>query len=305
MGLTSDDPVAAYGQPVTFTATVPALAPANRRPTGVVQFWEGNVLLGATSLQPGATNQGVASFVSSTLTPGSHSIRAVYVGNFNYNGGTATTDQTVQGSPTATGIESSANPITYGDDVTLTAVVSEGLPTPGVPTGTVTFTEGGNVLGTAPVTTVGGRQEASITLSGLGAGNHVVKATYSGDVTFAGSESAPVHPGRAEGRQRSRGRQVIIRNSRRQRRPGPGRLTGNDGAPLAGETLVFDTTQNTDQQTIHICTVVTDANGYAECDATSEILAIILDVGYDVRFAGNSNYLPAKDHQTYFFSEAE
>ena len=82
-------------------------------------------------------------------------------------------------------------------------------------------------------------------------------------------------------------------------------LTGNNGAPLAGETLVFDTTQNTDHQTIHICTVVTDANGYAECDATSEILATILDVGYDVRFAGNSNYLPAEDHQTYFFSGEE
>jgi hypothetical protein len=82
-------------------------------------------------------------------------------------------------------------------------------------------------------------------------------------------------------------------------------LTGNDGAPLVGETLVFDTTQNTDHNAIHICSVVTDANGYAECDATTEILATILDVGYDVRFGGNADYLPAQDHQTYFYSGEE
>ena len=178
--LESDDPVSAYGQAVTFTATVDALAPATRRPTGVVQFWEGGVLLGASSLAPAAPNQGTATFVSSTLTPGDHSIRAVYVGNFNYNGGQAFAAQTVQGSPTVTGIESSANPSTFGDDVTLTAVVAESAPTPGVPTGSVTFTEGGNVLGTAPVQTVGGRQEASITLSGLNAGTHNVQAAVLG-----------------------------------------------------------------------------------------------------------------------------
>ena len=271
----------------------------------MVQFWEGNVLLGATSLVPGAANQGIATFVSSTLTPGTHSIRAVYVGNFNFNGGSATTAQTVQGSPTAVGIESSANPITYGDDVTLTAVVNESAPTPGVPTGTVTFTEGGNVLGTATVSTVGGRQEASLTVSGLSAGTHDVKAAYSGDATFAGSESAAfaqVVLKAASGLEAK----VIVRNIGDNGGRVQATLTGNDGAPLAGETLTFDTTQSTDGGTIFICTAVTDANGYAQCDATSEVLAVILfNDGYDVRFDGNANYLPAQDHQTYFFSGEE
>lgn len=302
VGLTSNDPVSAYGQPVTFTATVLALAPANRRPTGVVQFWEGNVLLGATSLEPGATNQGTASFVSSTLNPGAHSIRAVYVGNFNFNGGTASTAQTVEGTPTATGIESSANPITFGQSVTLTAVVSESLPTPGVPTGSVTFREGSNVIGSAPVSTVGGRQVASITVSGLGAGNHVVKATYSGDGTFAGSLSAPF----TQGVQRAPSgleAQVIFRNVGDNGGRVRATLTGLNGAPMAGETLTFDSTSATDGTTLFICTAVTDANGFAQCDATSEILAAILfNSGYDVRWAGNANYLPAQDHQTYFFS---
>jgi hypothetical protein len=270
-----------------------------------VQFWEGGVLLGASSLEPAAANQGTATFTSSTLTPGSHEIRAVYVGNFNFIGGTASTPQTVQGTPTVTGIESSANPITFGDDVTLTAVVSESVPTPGTPGGTVTFTEGGNVLGTAPVQTVGGRQEASITVSGLTAGTHVVKGAYSGDSTFAASLSAPysqVVQKAGSGLQAK----VILRqvgdNGGRVRAT----LTGNDGQPLAGETLTFDSTSATDGTTLFICTAVTDANGFAQCDATSEVLAVILfNSGYDVRFAGNANYQPAEDHQTYFFSGEE
>jgi hypothetical protein len=301
ISLDSDDPVSAYGQAVAFTATVDALPPASRRPTGVVQFWEDNVLLGASSLAPAGPNQATATFVSSTMTPGSHHVRAVYVGNFNFNGGTASTDQTVQGTPTVTGIESSANPTTYGDDVTLTAVVNEGIPTPGVPTGTVTFTEGGNVLGTATVSTVDGRQEASLTLSGLSAGNHVVEAAYSGDATFAGSESSPFTQVVQKAASDLEAK-VVIRNLGDNGGRVRATLTGVDGAPLAGETLVFDTTQNTDHNTIHICVVVTDANGYAECEATSEVLAVMLDVGYDVRFAGNANYLPSEDHQTYFFS---
>jgi hypothetical protein len=301
VALTSDDPVSGYGQPVTFTATVDAVAPATRRPTGVVQFWEGGVLLGATGLEPGAANQGTASFVSSTLTPGEHSVRAVYVGNFNYIGGTATAVQTVEGSGTVTGIESSANPSTYGDVVTLTAVVSEVAPTPGVPTGSVTFTEGGNVLGTADVETVEGRRVASLTLSGLNAGTHNVKAAYSGDGTFSASES----PALSQVVQRAASgleAKVILRQLGDNGGKVRATLTGNDGQPLAGETLVFSSANAVGANALHICTVVTDGNGYAECGATSEVLNVILfNTGYDVRFGGNANHLPAQDHQTYFY----
>ena len=301
MTLTSDDENAEYGEPVTFTSTVKAVAPATGRPSGVVQVWEGGVLLGATSLTPDGPGQAKATFVTSTLSPGSHEIRAVYVGNYNFEGQTASISQGVGSVPTVTGVESSKNPATYGDEIELTAVVSEAFPASGAPTGTVTFTEGAAVLGTAPLETVGGRQQATISVTGLGAGSHQIKATYAGDGGFGGSESA-AYPQVVERAASTLVAQVIIRevgdNGGRVRAT----LTGNDGAPLAGETLVFDTTQNTDHNAIHICTVVTDANGFAECEATSEILASILDVGYDVRFAGNANHLPAQDHQTYFYS---
>lgn len=293
--LVSSDSSADFGQAVTFTSTVKAVAPATGRPSGVVQVWEGSVLLGATSLSPAGANTSTAEFVTSTLAPGSHSIRAVYVGNFNFDGQTAYTSQSVGQTATVTGLESSANPSTFGDDVTLTAVVTPGAGAPGDPSGTVTFTEGGNVLGTAAVSTVQGRRQASITLSGLSAGAHQVEASYSGDATYAPSTSTTFTQdvGRAAS---ALDAEVLITqvgdNGGRVRAT----LTGNGGAPLAGQTLVFTTTQGTDHGVIQICTVVTNAQGFADCDATTLIPAINLDEGYDVDFAGNANYLPAHDH---------
>lgn len=301
MTVTADPATAGYGDPVTFTSTVKAVAPATGRPSGVVQIWEGGVLLGASSLSPDGPGKAKATFVTSTLAPGAHEIRAVYVGNYNFEPQTATTSASIGQTPTVTGIESSKNPATFGDDVTFTAVVTEALPAPGEPTGTITFTEGSTVLGTATIETHDGRQQASVTVSGLHAGSHDVVATYSGDAGHAASTS-PTYTQQVSRAASGLEAQVIVRevgdNGGRVRAT----LTGNDGAPLVGETLVFDTTQNTDHNAIHICTVVTDANGYAECDATTEILATILDVGYDVRFGGNADYLPAQDHQTYFYS---
>jgi hypothetical protein len=295
MTLESSDDVADFGEAVTFTSTVKAVAPATGRPSGVVQVWEGGVLLGATSLSPAGPNTSTAQFVTSTLSPGSHSIRAVYVGNFNFQGQTAYTSQSVGQTATVTGIESSANPSTFGDGVTLTAVVTPDAGGTGNPTGTVTFTEGGDVLGTAPVSTVQGRRQASITLSGLSAGAHHVKATYSGDVTYAPSTSTTFTQNVSRAASALDAEVLITQvgdNGGRVRAT----LTGNDGAPLAGQTLVFTTTQNTDHSVIQICTVVTNAQGFADCDATTLIPAINLDGGYDVDFAGNANYLPAHDH---------
>jgi hypothetical protein len=299
MTLESDDTTADFGQAVTFTSTVKAVAPATGRPSGVVQVWEGSVLLGATSLSPAGANTSTAQFVTSTLTPGPHTIRAVYVGNFNFDGQTAQTTQSVGQTVTVTGLESSANPSVFGDDVTLTAVVTPGASAPGVPTGIVTFTEGGNVLGTAAVSSVQGRREASITLSGLTAGAHQVKATYSGDATYAPSTSTTFTQNVSRAASTLVAETLVTQvgdNAGRVRAT----LTGNGGAPLPGQTLVFTTTQNTDHGVIHICTVVTDANGYASCDATTLVGAINLDAGYDVSFAGNTNYVPAQDHGTYF-----
>lgn len=305
MTLESSDDTADFAQPVTFTSTVSAVAPATGRPSGVVQIWEGPVLLGATSLAPAGPQTATAEFVTSTLSSGDHEIRAVYVGNFNFEGQTASTSQSVGQVPTVTGLQSSVNPSTFGDPVTLTAVVSASVPAVGAPSGTVTFTEGGSVLGTGTISSVQGRQVASITVDELAGGAHDITATYSGDAAYAGSTSVAftqVVERAASGLEAK----VVLRNLGDNGGRVRATLTGDDGQPLAGQTLVFDSTQLPDGGTIHICETVTDASGFAECDATSEVLAVLLfNNGYDVRFAGNADYLPAEDHQTYFFSGEE
>jgi len=287
---------ATYGDPVTFTATVSAVAPATGRPSGVVRFWEGSVLLGASSLAPdGGTSSAAATFVSSTLTPGSHAVRAEYVGNFNFDGSTATTSQAIERIATVTGVESSANPSTYGHPVTLTAVVAAVPASAGSPTGTVTFTEGSTVLGSATVSTVAGRQQASITVAGLAAGAHDVVATYSGSTVFAPSTST------AFTQQVGRAAATIVAGAPRVNGQVTATLTGVGGAPLAGQTVSF-WSHPSDNLGKHLCDAVTNAQGVAACDETviNVVIGGSFDGGYDARFAGNASYLPAEDYASQF-----
>ena len=77
--LTSNRNPSNPGQRVTFKATVsPATA------TGTVQFFDGSDLLGSAPVSGGA-----ASFATSNLAAGSHSITAHYIGDDAYNGSTS------------------------------------------------------------------------------------------------------------------------------------------------------------------------------------------------------------------------
>ncbi len=94
------------------------------------------------------------------------------------------------------GILVTANPenISFGDTVQLTATISEVAPT-----GTVTFSTGRTILGTASVVNVAGTSMATLTVTGpvLPAGTATVLATYSGDSNFngaAGSVAVQVAP---------------------------------------------------------------------------------------------------------------
>ena len=69
---------AAVNQSVTFTATV-STAIAGVPPTGSVKFSVSNVVVGTAAL-----SGGVASFSTSTMTAGTHTIVATYLGDANY-----------------------------------------------------------------------------------------------------------------------------------------------------------------------------------------------------------------------------
>jgi hypothetical protein len=75
----SANPIA-VNQSVTFTATVTANAPGSGIPTGTVTFKDGNKTLGTSSLNA----SGQATFTTSSLKVGNHSIMAMYNGNPNF-----------------------------------------------------------------------------------------------------------------------------------------------------------------------------------------------------------------------------
>jgi hypothetical protein len=85
---------------------------------------------------------------------------------------------------TQTTLSSSVNPSVYGQSVTFTATVSGLPPATSIPTGNVTFSDGGTVLGNVSLNSSG---QATDTTSALSPGNHTITAVYSGDTNFTGS----------------------------------------------------------------------------------------------------------------------
>jgi len=183
-GLSLSSSTVDYGQSVTFTATVGAVAPGSGTPTGSVAFFDGTTELGAVDLSGGS-----ASFSTATLAVGTHSITAQYLGDDNFTGSTSPAQilkvESTVGLGTTTSVVSSANPSVFGQSVTLTASVKATVKGSGQPTGTVTFLDGTSTLGTATLSAGKG----SFEISTLAVGTHAITAVYSGDTTFAGSTS--------------------------------------------------------------------------------------------------------------------
>ncbi len=178
-----------YGQPVTFTATVTASAPGSGTPTGTVQFLIGGSDFGGpVTLVDGSAT----SAATSSLSVAGNTIKASYSGDTNFKTSSGTLTQTVNQDSTTTSIGSSANPSVYGQSVTFTATVAATAPGSGIPTGTVTFTDGTTTLGT--VTLSGGT--ASYSTAKLATASHSITATYNGSgsfVTSSGSLSQTVN----------------------------------------------------------------------------------------------------------------
>jgi len=165
-----------FGQLVTLTATV---SPSSA--SGTVTFLDGGVTLGT-----GVLAGGIATFSTSNLAAGAHSMSASYSGNSNYNSSTTSASavsQTVNKANTTTTLSSSLNPSTFGQLVTLTGTVS-----PSTATGTVTFLDGGVTLGSG--TLAGGI--ATFSTSSLAAGSHSITASYGGSGNYNSSASNAV-----------------------------------------------------------------------------------------------------------------
>jgi uncharacterized protein (TIGR03437 family) len=204
---------AVVGVPVTFTAGVNFTA--NQPATGTITLtdtYQGvPSVLGTIALDP---TTGAGTFSTSTLVVGLHNVVASYGGDSQYNASSSQAlQQTILSSftPTTTTLVSSASPSTVAESVTFSAAVVVSSLSTMRPTGTVTFYDGANVLGTGSVVNGGGTKtlnSASLATSSLASGSHNIQAIYSGDNVFAGSTSPIVV-------------QVV-------------QVTGNSGAPLIG-----------------------------------------------------------------------
>src|SRR5262249_8404532 len=140
----------------------------------------------------------------SALTVGTHPLSAVYNGDTNYTGSSASLSggQVVNKADTSTSVGSSPNPSTAGQVVTVTATITPTAPGAGTPGGTVQFSLDGSSWG-GPVTVTGGTAVRSAAMSQNVSG-HPITATYSGDSGYNGSTgtlpggqivtSAPIHP---------------------------------------------------------------------------------------------------------------
>ncbi len=162
------------GSPVTFSANVsPSTA------TGNVQFLDGTTVLGTVAI----TNNGFASFTTSSLTQGSHSITASYAGDANDTAATsAVLTLTVQAASSVV-LTATPNPATVAAPVTLTATV-----TPASATGNVKFLDGATLLGTVALT----NGVATFSTSSLTQGPHSITASYVGDSSDSSATSAVV-----------------------------------------------------------------------------------------------------------------
>jgi len=181
----------APGQPITLTVTVPPSGTPTPlpAPTGTVTITGAGANITATLVN------GVATITTGTgpgnlpaLSPGSYSLTVTYTGDSNYlagSGGPLAFSVARPPQPTTTTVVTvSVNPPSANQPVVVTANVI-GSNGSGSPTGTVTFTDNGIVIGTASL--LGG--VASITAM-LPAGSNNIVATYGGDSQYTGSSGS-------------------------------------------------------------------------------------------------------------------
>ena len=176
------------GQTVQLTA---ALAPATysgNTASGTISIYDNGVLIDAQAI--GASGQ--VSFTTAALSAGSHSFTASYPGDNNFAPASSGDDVVWATSKTTTTLTVSANSVTTGTALVLTATVKD-QNNATVAGGQIEFCdasaaycEDAAIFGTAQLTAAG---TASIKLQ-LGIGSHSIKAVFVGDSTDSTSASS-------------------------------------------------------------------------------------------------------------------
>jgi hypothetical protein len=159
-------------------------------PTGTVNF----TVYANTTCSGAGTAAGTVALVNgvahpsnnATMTRSGLSFKAHYNGDANYNAADSACEPLPAKGTTLTRLTGSKSPSRPGQAVTFTAIVSVYAPGPGSPTGSVRFKDGQTVLAVVPLDAL---WRATLTISTLLPGTHIITAEYLGDVNYNGSVS--------------------------------------------------------------------------------------------------------------------
>jgi hypothetical protein len=181
VALTSNNNPSLFGQSVTFSA-----AEGNTNATGTMTFYDSSTVIGTSSVTGGQ-----ATFSTSALSVGNHSINAVYSGDANYGGSTSNVLTQTVNSANRTNTTSTFKVTPIPGGAILSAVVS-----PLTATGVVTFSDNGNAVGSATLSSqpacTSGTGQCVDTLVCLGPGSHSLTANYAGNTNYSSSASTPI-----------------------------------------------------------------------------------------------------------------
>jgi hypothetical protein len=181
LNLTFSANPAIHFTPETLTVRVSGTGPA---PTGTVTIYDADKFLAGGGL---TLTNGMASYTTSKLAIGSHSITFTYSGDSNYVAATSApfTLSVIPATPQVA-LTASTNVAALGAPVTFTAMLIGSVV---FPTGTVSFLDGGATLGTGTLNASG---IANFTTSGLSVGSHSITASYGGDANYTAATSSAV-----------------------------------------------------------------------------------------------------------------
>jgi hypothetical protein len=182
--LTATPSTATVGDTITLSATVTSTAGT---PSGAVSFLDGTTVLNPAPIA--LDGSGHASFATTALGQGVHSITGAYAGNASFQASTSAAQAvTINAAAAATTTSVTATPstATVGDTITFAATVTS---TAGTPSGTVNFLDGTTVLNATPIA-LDNAGHASFVTTALAQGTHSITAVYAGNSSFQGSTSA-------------------------------------------------------------------------------------------------------------------
>jgi hypothetical protein len=181
--LTGSPNPANYTNPVTFTATLTGYT--TPLPTGTVTFTVDGTAQAPVTVSAAAPV--LANLITSTLTVGSHTITCVYNGDTNYLAEpcSPTLTENIVNPTTSVLTTNPPNSVILGQVTQLIATVTSAGGN--IPTGTVTFTDGGTTLGNAPVTANVTNGVATLPWTFTTTGAHSLSCTYSGDANDGAS----------------------------------------------------------------------------------------------------------------------